>query len=262
MKFIDKSLLINGSLIIADLHLGYEQALQEQGIFLPRLQYKKIKEDLDKIFDEIDKMDNEKAINKKQKINNKGELVSMNIINNKKVDEIIILGDLKHEFGSVLQQEWRETLDLLAYLKKKARKIIIVRGNHDNYLINVVKKLGIKLVDFYVSNGVCFLHGHKIFNECLDKKIKMLVMGHKHPAITLRKEAKSERYKCFLVGKWKGKEIIILPSFFPLIEGSDVFIEDTNLAFPFKLSGFEVYVVGDERKVYGFGKVDKVGRLG
>ena len=52
---------------------------------------------------------------------------------------------------------------------------------------------------------------------------------------------------------------MILPSFFPLIEGSDVFMEDINLAFKFDLSGFDVDVIGD--KVYKFGKVRDVGRL-
>mgnify|MGYP001574584138 CR=1 FL=1 len=80
-----------------------------------------------------------------------------------------------------------------------------------------------------------------------------------HPAISIAKNVKKEIYKCFLVGKYKDKEIVILPSFFPLIEGADVNIEDTNLAFKLNLRGFEVYVVGD--KVYDFGKLSKVGKL-
>ena len=87
-------------------------------------------------------------------------------------------------------------------------------------------------------------------------------MGHMHPAISIRKHAKEEKYKCFLVGKWKGKAIVILPSFFPLVEGSDVSMEDANLAreFNFKLSGFDVYVpAGIE--VLDFGKLKDVGRL-
>ena len=37
-------------LIISDLHLGYEEMLQEWGVFIPKFQYKKIIEDLKKIF--------------------------------------------------------------------------------------------------------------------------------------------------------------------------------------------------------------------
>ena len=75
---------------------------------------------------------------------------------------------------------------------------------------------------------------------------------------------KEEKYKCFLVGKWKNKEIIILPSFFPLIEGSDVSIENTNLdeKFNFNLKNFEVYIpVPDSFEVLDFGKLGGVGRL-
>ena len=193
MRFFNKALLIDESLVIADLHLGYEQALEERGIFLPQYQFNQIKSELEKIFFEIDKIKNKKAINKKQKINNK------------KVNEIIILGDLKHEFSGVLSQEWREVIDLLNFLKKKCGKIILIRGNHDNYLVSVIKKLGIKLEDYYVKNEICFLHGHKIFSECLKENIEMIVIGHRHPAIVLSDKYKKERYKCFLIGNWKNK---------------------------------------------------------
>jgi putative SbcD/Mre11-related phosphoesterase len=214
-------------LAIADLHLGYEEAMNGAGIMLPRSQFNETIEDLDKIFSEI----------KKEK---------------KKVEEVVIVGDLKHEFSGLLNQEWGEVLELIELLKKKAHKVIIVKGNHDNYVANIIKDKA-KISNFYIKDVVCFVHGDKPHLECLDKKIKLIIMGHKHPAVTLREGEKSERYKCFLVGEWKGKRVIILPSFFPLVEGSDVFIEDTNLAFKLNLSKFEVYVVGD--KVYEFGKM-------
>jgi hypothetical protein len=235
---MDKALYLEQEkiLVIADLHLGYEEYLNKQGVFLPRFQYKKIIEDLDKIFLEVEK-----------------------------VKEIIILGDLKHEFGGILRQEWREVLNFLNYLKKKVKKIVLIKGNHDNYLINILKKEKIKIKDFYVSGELAFMHGHKMFSGILDKdkEIKKIFLGHLHPAIRISKGAKSEIYKCFLRGRWKGKEVVILPSFFPLVEGADVFIEDTNLdkKFNFNLNRFEVYVVGD--KVYDFGKLgaSKLARL-
>jgi len=231
-KFIDKSVWLEKEkiLVIADLHLGYEEMLREQGVFIPKTQYKEIISELEKIFSVVGKM-----------------------------KEIIILGDLKHEFGTISSQEWKETLDLIDFLKKKTGKIILIKGNHDNYLINILKKQNIKLVDFYIKDNLAFIHGHKLFPEVLNRKIKYLFVGHMHPAISIREGVKSEIYKCFLVGKFKNKELVILPSFFPLVEGADVSIENTNLAFKPNLKEFEVYVVGDE--VYDFGKVKDVGRL-
>jgi metallophosphoesterase superfamily enzyme len=123
----------------------------------------------------------------------------------------------------------------------------------------VKNKEGVEFKDYLIINDTAFIHGNKIFPEILDKKIKRIMMGHMHPAISIAKNVKKEIYKCFLVGKWKSKEIIILPSFFPLVEGQDLQIEDTNLAIRLNLWGFEAYVVGD--RVYDFGKLREVGRL-
>lgn len=264
-RFIGKSAIVDGKiLVIADLHLGYEENLRQKGVFLPKQQYKETIKELEKIFKEIDK---KKSVNKKTIDNNKGGLINKGSINNKeKVKEIIILGDLKHEFAGILQQEWREVLDLFDYLKRKmgkGGKIIIIKGNHDNYLANIAEKKGVEIKDFYIINNIAFIHGNKIFPEILDLKIKQIFLGHLHPAVSIRKNVKEEKYKCFLVGKFKDKEIIILPSFFPLVEGQDVNrseIEDTNLAFKPNLSGFEVFIPAED-KVYDFGKLKDVGRL-
>lgn len=232
-EFINKAVYFPREriLAIADLHLGFEQALNEKGVFLPRQMHKELLKNLRGIVDKTGKL-----------------------------KEIIILGDLKHEFGRVLGQEWNEVLDLLDYLAENCEKIILVKGNHDTILEPIARKKNIELVDFYIKEDNCFMHGHKMFDSCLGKSIKRIVLGHKHPAITLRKDAKQETYKCFLVGKWENKEVIILPSMFPLTEGSDVYIEDTNLAIPAQLGNFNVYALGDE--VYGLGKVKDIGRLG
>lgn len=234
VELIDKALLIDNILVIADLHIGYEETLNQQGIFLPRSQFQSIKKDLDNVFKKIKKTD--------------------------KIEEIVILGDLKHEFSGISEQEWQEVSEILDYLALKCKKIILIRGNHDTIL--PFDKKNIKVRDFYIKNDVGFFHGHRFFNEILDKKIKILVLGHKHPAITIRDKVKSERYKCFLIGKWKDKEVVVMPSFFPLIEGSDIFIEDTNLALNLNFKNFKVYVIGPgNRRVYEFGKLGNFGRL-
>ena len=216
-------------LVFGDLHLGHEEAMNKAGIFVPRIQFKETIQDLEKIIKQVGKL-----------------------------NEIIICGDLKHEFSTISEQEWKETYRLIEFLQQKCKKIILVRGNHDKILGKLSEKIEIK--DFYIKNDVCFIHGHKDFAEIYEKKIKMIVMGHRHPAVMISDKYKREKFKCFLVGKFKGKEIIILPSFFPLIEGSDL-IEENNVLFipESKLRNFEVFVVGD--KIYDFGRVKKIGRL-
>lgn len=231
-EFIDKALWFPEQkiLVISDLHIGFEDWLNASGIFLPRFQFKQIFEDLKKIFSTAGK-----------------------------VQEVIINGDLKHEFGLISDQEWYETQEILDFLKEKSKKVVLVKGNHDSILEPIARRKEIEIRDFYVKNDVCFMHGGRLFSEALEKKIKILVLGHRHPAIVLSDRYKQERYKCFLAGKWKGKNVVVLPSFFPLVEGSDVLnIEENNKMFipESKLRGFEVFAVGD--KVYRFGKVKKI----
>jgi len=53
------------------------------------------------------------------------------ILKKVKPEKIIINGDLKHEFGNISEQEWREVLKLLAFIGGKCNEVIIVKGNHD-----------------------------------------------------------------------------------------------------------------------------------
>lgn len=226
-KFIGKCVFFPKEkiLVLGDVHIGYEEALNKQGMFVPRTQFDEIKKDLEKVFDETGKL-----------------------------KEIIILGDLKHEFGEISEQEWRETLQFIELLKEKSGKIVLVKGNHDSILEPIAKRHEIKIEQEYVLGENLFIHGNK-FPLKIDKKIKRIFLGHRHPAVKLSDSVKSESFKVFLVGKWKGKEIIILPSFMPLIEGMDI-INEEDSRLPFSISDFEVYAVGD--KVYSFGKVGEI----
>ena len=244
LEFLNKTLLLESGkekiLVVADLHIGYEEALNKAGVLVPRIQFKETLADLKEIF---------KHFKKKEK----------------KIDEIIVLGDLKHEFGEISRQEWIEVKEILDFFKKKTKKtgkVVLIKGNHDTVLGPIAKRKELEIKDFYIigeKEKICFLHGHKLFPECLDKKIKMIIMGHRHPAVVLHDKYKKEKYKCFFVGKWKGKKIIILPSFFPFVEGSDVVnLVDNKLFIPEKsLRNFDVYVLGEKnkKKIYKFGKL-------
>ena len=94
--------------------------------------------------------------------------------------------------------------------------------------------------------------------EILDKKINYIVIGHFHPSVALseKKGVKREKFKCFLTGKWKGKEVVILPSFLSAVEGTDV-REYNNYCFitNSELKKFGLYVLSDTGEIYKFGKV-------
>ncbi|MBI2666191.1 metallophosphoesterase [Candidatus Woesearchaeota archaeon] len=257
------------TIIINDLHLGYEEALQHKGVLVPKFQLQEILSLLEKIL---------------EKTNAK---------------KIIINGDLKHEFGKVLRQEWKEVLQFFDFLQKKGKEIIIIQGNHDPAIAPLAGKRGIIIVKEILLNDTLIIHG----DELVKTDAKRIIIGHEHPAITLREGSKWEKYKCFLKGKWyqknsfsgtsgkgklfqkKEKELIAVPSFNPLLEGTDVlkekllspFLNDTKRQksrtgflplvsfeghnksdqklFPSSdIRDFEVFVVGKEEGLY-FGKV-------
>ncbi|PIU75943.1 phosphoesterase [Candidatus Pacearchaeota archaeon CG06_land_8_20_14_3_00_35_12] len=234
IEIIGKSLWLSKEkiLIIADLHLGYEECLNAQGVLVPRHQFQETSNDLNKIFKEIEL--------KKQKIS-----------------KIIINGDLKHEFGEISRQEWNETSKILDILQEKCKEIILIKGNHDTILEPIAKRKGLKIIDFYCMGDICILHGQKVLINPETSKAKILIIAHEHPAVSLREGAKSELYKCFLLGKFKSNKLVVMPSFLPIIEGSD--IKKERVLSPYlkqNLRNFEVFIVAD--KVYKFSKLKNI----
>lgn len=209
------------TLVINDLHLGYEEALHRKGIFVPRFQ-------LQEIFRQLE-----------------------GILQRTRPALIIINGDLKHEFGRVLRQEWKEVLQFLDFCLEKIGKVIIIQGNHDPIIQSIASQRGIQVVNQYAFGKTLIVHGDKL----IETTAKRIIIGHEHPAITIREGSKWEKYKCFLKGKWKGKELIAVPSFNPLLEGTDVLKEEVLSPFLKNIQNFEVFVVSKEEVLY-FGKVE------
>lgn len=242
IKFLHDCMLIKDILVIGDLHIGYGNYFYGKSDF-PGSQLKDIKDKLGEVFSYL-----------KEK--------------NIKIKKVVLLGDVKHHFGTITDVEWRDTLEFFDFLKDNIDdkgRVIIVKGNHDNILKPIVKKRDILLKDYYklVVDGKkwCFLHGYKLFEQCLDSDY--LVFGHLHPAITLHDNYKNEKYKCFLKGKWKNKEVFVLPSFSSVSLGYDLNDIGENLNSKFfvvpnkSLKNFEVVIYNnDEKKEYNFGKLN------
>jgi len=180
-----------GALVVADLHIGYEQALQKQGIYIPRSTYAKMR----------------RAIN--------------DMIERARPEKVVILGDVKHEFGVPSSQEWVEVKDLLKWLSDMGLKVHVVRGNHDNYIIAILKKFGVELhYPVMVEGPYVMVHGHEPLEE-VPKGAELLLMGHEHPAIAVRDSLGVKRkFKCFLKGSWRELLVVVLPALSPLASGS------------------------------------------
>lgn len=227
-EIIDLSLKIGDYLILSDLHLGYEQSLNKEGLMIPKFQFEKILERLEKI----------------------KECCTL--------DKIIINGDLKHEFGKISWQEQKEVKSFLEYLQDYFSEIVLIKGNHDNFTPYISKKMDIEMRDIISINNCLILHGHKI-PDLHKYQEKTLVIGHEHPCIGLRNGERVEKIKCFLKGQFEDRELIVMPSFNFISEGSDILHE--KLLSPFlnkgSLDNFEVYGV-ENFEVFPFGRVKNI----
>ncbi len=213
--------------IISDIHIGYEEELNEKGILIPRFQQKDLLNKIEEILKKIKPL------------------------------KIIINGDLKHEFGTISETEWRNTFQFLDLIKKYCEEIILIKGNHDTILEPIAIKRKLSIKDYYKINDYYIIHGNKIPNSKEFKESKVIIIGNEHPAISLKHELRSETYKCFLKGKFRNKILIVLPSFNPITEGTNILKEE--LLSPFlhqDLRNFNVYIIGD--KVYDFGKIKNI----
>ncbi len=225
-----------GALVVVDLHIGYEEVLLESGIHLPRSQYGRIKLSIVEALERFDP------------------------------DSLVLLGDVKHEFGGATRQEWVEVLDLIRSLKSTV-DIQVVRGNHDNYLIPILRREGIPLLDPGLSVGRYYLvHGHKPL-EGLPEGAEFLVMGHEHPAVGLRDELGVKRkFKCALLGSLDDLSVLVLPAMSPLAPGTDVLATPRrDLLSPIlsrlDVGQFEVVVTDEEAGTMRMGTVAQLRRV-
>ncbi len=171
------------TVVIADLHLGYEGALHEEGVSIPRFQKGIMMDRLERI------------------------------VKRHRPKKMIINGDFKHEFSKNLTQEWDDVNDVLNFLIDEI-DIELTRGNHDNYLMTILAKKDLGMVETTESQGMTITHGHK--DITWDGTI---IIGHEHPSLLLRDEiGASIKRPCFLISG----RTIVLPAFSPLATGTNV----------------------------------------
>jgi len=153
------ALIINNgderTLVISDLHIGWEISLVEEGIYIPS-QTKRLLMRLKEI------------------------------IFSERPDRLIILGDVKHTIAKIEAEEWRDVPDFFENILGMISKVQIVPGNHDGE-IEALLPDGVELLP---SRGTTIgdigvFHGHTWpLPEMLN--CKTLIIGHVHPVITFR----------------------------------------------------------------------------
>lgn len=171
--------------VISDLHLGFEEEMNLHGLFLPKLQRDHVESMVDRIIDRY------------------------------KIEKLIINGDFKHEFSKNLPQEWEDIKHFVDRYRKQV-KLIFVRGNHDNYLMTILKNRNIELHETYETEKYYIYHGDR------DRSLKKLtILGHEHPSFVLRDRIGGVfKVPAFIYSEESG--VLITPAMSFFSSGTDV----------------------------------------
>ncbi|MGQ9478872.1 MAG: metallophosphoesterase [Thermoproteota archaeon] len=186
------------AMIVADIHLGLEWELEEKGVYIPFPTYSPIVKSL------------------------------RNMFSYRHAGRLIILGDIKNEFGDINPEEWTQVQDFINDVRSLGAEPIVVRGNHDNFVRTVLRRLNVEFQDPPIRLGRYFLiHGDK--EHELPEDGCVLLMGHEHPVVSIRDSmGVKHRFKSFLYGELEGVKIIVLPSMNPLTLGTAMNEVDTD----------------------------------
>jgi len=142
-------------LVVADLHIGWEVRLAEQGIYVPS-QTPKIQERM------------------------------LQLIQSCKPTSILFLGDVKHAIAKVEMEEWRDIPDFFENINKKVQNIQIIPGNHDGNLEPLLLPTAKILSPTGVTLGnIGLFHGHTWPAPNL-LNCSSLITAHVHPTVTFR----------------------------------------------------------------------------
>ena len=172
------------TVVLGDLHLGYEKALEEEGMYIPRINTDSIREALNRIICKYEPK------------------------------RIVLLGDIKHDFKRT-RYEGKEEVRKIIELLENAADVIVIKGNHDNFLQNILYDTDLMAVDYVDLCGFRMEHGHN------DSGKRPVIIGHEHPSVRIAGSVSGGvKLQCFLHLKEEG--IIVIPPFSPLSSGSDL----------------------------------------
>ena len=182
-----------GALVLSDLHLGYESHMAKRGVFIP-------KANLNKILGELE--------------------TALGI---KRAKQMIIVGDIKNDFSTVGDDEFNELYEMIQFCKKRKVELVLVKGNHDNFIDRYKDPFRIKVLSGEGRVGdYLFFHGDRV-PRISGQEAAHADLGHEHPSIGIVKPiGRTERLRCFLSGTYKGIDLLILPAISYFAVGSDI----------------------------------------
>lgn len=210
--FKDRAVLLEKerTLLIAELHLGYELEIARSGISVPS--------------PTTEMLERLKKLVKKHKAR-----------------KVIVLGDVKHTFNFLGRHEELEVMDFFSELRK-VTSVEVVRGNHDGDLDSALQ-IPLHPVTGIKVGKTALVHGHAWPSKDL-MTADYLVMGHLHPSIALA-DFFGVKYReaCWLLTKFKPSirkeypkannemKVVVLPAFNKLLGGAYLNEEFTTEGF-------------------------------
>lgn len=212
--------------IIGDLHLGYESALENEGMFIPRINTSSVRDSLNRIIDDYEP------------------------------EKVVLLGDIKHDFSRSSYQA-KEDVRSIVKLIKEAAEIVVVKGNHDNFIQTIVTGLDVTAVDHTDIMGFRLEHGH------VDSGVRPVIIGHEHPSVKIPGELSgSIKLQCYVWAKYEG--VLVIPPFSPFASGNDLNPGPNAVMAPAlrscDIERAEIYGVSDLGLIQ-FGQLEDISRL-
>ena len=143
------------TIIVADLHIGWEISLATKGIHIPSQMHRIL-----------------------------AKLAE--VVRRAKPTRLILLGDIKQTVPRISMEEWKTVPELMEAVQKMVKDVIIVPGNHDGDIEPLVpRSIQIAPADGIVlgeKSKLAVFHGHAWPKpEALSADV--LVMSHIHPVV-------------------------------------------------------------------------------
>jgi len=174
--------------IVADLHLGFEEAAASDGAHFPRRQKPVLLKRLGAILDRF------------------------------RPTILVIAGDFKHNFGRDRCPGTDEVREVIDYLDSRV-DVAFVRGNHDNYLANLLPE-GTPIPEIIEVGRFRVAHGHREV-PLPDGGTVGTVLGHEHPSLRLRDNVGARASAPEFVFE-ESSGTLVIPALSPLAPGSDI----------------------------------------
>jgi putative SbcD/Mre11-related phosphoesterase len=198
------------TLVVADLHLGFEEELRGKGIRVPLQSHRLV-----------------------------DELCALGRGTNAR--RLVVVGDFKHNVTGPSTLETELIPRQLRRMKEVFEDIVIIPGNHDGRLEDVVKDFAsvAPARGLVLEEEVGLTHGHVKPDESL-LKTRFLVTGHLHPVLRIGSgesglrvrvwlRMRGERrklYRALYGGGWSGPAgkitLLIMPSFNNALQGRSI----------------------------------------